>query len=543
MQVGHDLPGALAGDAELPADLGGGDIVRAAAQAQHPAIGKAPVGEARRGHLLVQPPLIADPGPAQRGAQRGMRAAGTVRASLPVFVGRRPATVFAHDRSGVRMTTMVYILASAARGLGVTRGIGAAWGSGAARGHARTTRRTIAAVAAALVTALAIAACDSGAATSSPTSSPAPKATGDVYRWGVVGNQGKIAQLQLGAPTAITGITGKVVQIATSNSDGYALTSAGQVFAWGVNSFAELGDGHETPYQTRAVKVDFPAGVKIASLPNPMPFDGGLAIDSTGHAWGWGLNADDDLCLSGLIEATPQKLALSGVTLATGARTHALFYARGALYACGSGDAGEVGDGSTASSARPARVSGLPSGVQVTALTSSWEGSGALLANGTYCDWGYNAAGQLGDGNTRDSAVPVKVDLPGRVTQVFQGGSGPTNGQTVVVLANGSVWAWGNNQRGQLGDGTLTSSDVPVRVHVPHGVTFAKVNSGGYTSFAIDSAGRLWAWGGNENGQLGIGSLAAGGLEEHPVSVGIHLTEVSSTASNVAGLSPARPRG
>lgn len=426
---------------------------------------------------------------------------------------------------------MVYILASAVRGLGVARG------SGAARGRAGSTRQALVAVAAALVTALAVAACDSGAATSAPTSSPAPRTTSDVYRWGVVGNEGKIAQLELGAPTAISGITGKVVQIATSNSDGYALTSAGEVFAWGVNSFAELGDGHETPYQTKAVKVGFPAGVKIASLANPMPFDGGLAIDSAGRAWGWGLNADDDLCLSGLIEATPQKLPLSDVTLATGARTHALLYARGTVYACGSGEAGELGDGSTASSARPARV-GLPAGVKVTALTSSWEGSGALLANGDYYNWGYNAAGQLGDGGTRDSAVPVRVDLPGPVTQVFQGGSGATNGQTVAVLASGSVWAWGNNQRGQLGDGTLTSSDVPVRVHVPHGVMFAKVNSGGYTSFAIDSAGRLWAWGGNENGQLGIGSLAAGGLEEHPVSVGIHLTEVSSTASNVAGLGP-----
>src|ERR1700733_13283367 len=219
MQGGHDLPRALAGDAELPADLGGGDVVRAGAQAQHPAIGKAPVGEARRGHLPVQPPLVADPGPAQRGAQGGAHAAGPVRASLPAFVGRRPATVFAHDRSRSRMTTMVYILASAARGLGVARGSGAARepgtarGSGAARelgtarGRAGSTRQALAAVAAALVTALAVAACDSGATTSAPTSSPAPRATSDVYRWGVVGNQGEIAQLELGAPTAISGIT------------------------------------------------------------------------------------------------------------------------------------------------------------------------------------------------------------------------------------------------------------------------------------------------------------------------------------------------
>ena len=199
---------------------------------------------------------------------------------------------------------MVYILAGAARD----------------KGHERPPARwsfRLAAVAVALVTALAVPACDSGG-----TVPPPPKTGSNVYRWGVVGNRGKIAQLELGTPTAVAGIAGKVVQIATSNSDGYALTSTGQVYAWGVNSYAELGDGQETPYQTRAVKVDFPAGVKIASLPNPMPFDAALAIDSAGHVWGWGLNGDDDLCLSGLIEAQPQKLPLSDVTLATGARTH-----------------------------------------------------------------------------------------------------------------------------------------------------------------------------------------------------------------------------
>ena len=117
----------------------------------------------------------------------------------------------------------------------------------AAQDRSRTTRPALAAATLALVTALALPACDSAGPARAPAPAPAPKASSDVYRWGVVGNQGAIAQLERGTPTAITGITGKVVQIATSNSDGYALTSTGQVFAWGVNSYAELGDGQETP--------------------------------------------------------------------------------------------------------------------------------------------------------------------------------------------------------------------------------------------------------------------------------------------------------
>jgi alpha-tubulin suppressor-like RCC1 family protein len=361
-----------------------------------------------------------------------------------------------------------------------------------------------------------------------------PPSNSVVYRFGVVGNRGKIAQLERDRPTVVAGIEGPIVQIATSNSDGYALGSNGTVWAWGVNSYGELGDGQTTPYETKAVKVDVPAGVRITALANPMPFDAGLAIDSHGHAWGWGLNGDNDLCLSGLIETHPQQVPLSDVTLATGARTHALFDSNGIVYACGSGDAGELGNNSTTSTSIPTAVIGIPSSVKVTALTSSWEGSGALLANGDYYDWGYNAAGQLGTGTTTDSELPVKVDLPGPVTQVFQGGSGPKNGQTVAILGNGSIWTWGNNDRGQLGIGSHANSDVPVRVHVPRGVTFLKVNSGGYASYAIDNTGRLWAWGDNSNGQLGIGTQHSS--ETLPVDIHIHLSLISSTAQNVAAL-------
>ena len=167
-------------------------------------------------------------------------------------------------------------------------------------------------------------------------------------------------------------------------------------------------------------------------------------------------------------------------------------------------------------------------------LTSSWEGSGALLANGAYYDWGYNADGQLGDGNTNNSSLPVHVTLPAAIRQVFQGGSGPTNGQTIAILSGGTVWAWDDNQKGQLGDGTIINSSTPIRVNVPKGVSLVTVNSGGYASYAIDRSGRLWAWGGNQNGQLGTGSHAR--IETQPVDLHIHLTQISSTASNVAAL-------
>ena len=90
-----------------------------------------------------------------------------------------------------------------------------------------------------VIATLVLAACGSASGSTSNQHAAKPRST--VYRWGVVGNKGAITQLQLETPTAIAGISGKVVQIATSNSDGYALTSTGAVYGWGVNSYWRAG--------------------------------------------------------------------------------------------------------------------------------------------------------------------------------------------------------------------------------------------------------------------------------------------------------------
>jgi hypothetical protein len=124
---------------------------------------------------------------------------------------------------------------------------------------------TLLALASVLGSALVLTAC-------ATTAASRPPSTSVIYRFGVVGNHGAISQLQLDRPTPVAGISGRIVQIATSNSDGYALTSDGVVWAWGVASFGELGNGTHPAYSTRAVRVDFPTGTRITTLANRMPF-------------------------------------------------------------------------------------------------------------------------------------------------------------------------------------------------------------------------------------------------------------------------------
>jgi alpha-tubulin suppressor-like RCC1 family protein len=280
------------------------------------------------------------------------------------------------------------------------------------------------------------------------------------------------------------------------------------------------------------VQVRFPAGVRIAWLPTDvMPFNTALAVDTQGHVWGWGYNRDGELCLGNhQLHTTPVELPFFGVTALAGAGAHATYDAGGTLYSCGSGHNGELGDGSMANSETPVQVQGLD-GRSVTTLVAAYSNAGALLSNGQYFDWGLNNEGQLGQGFAGGSSdTPVQVRLPGQVTQVVQGGSLPRNGQSLAMLSDGSLWAWGDDEFYQLGNDRKGVFASPVQFSAPAGVTYTTLATSGNTSYAMSTRGTVYAWGSNNAGQVGDGNS---GTARQPVAVDFGATAISATADDV----------
>jgi len=372
-----------------------------------------------------------------------------------------------------------------------------------------------------------------GALWAAPPAGAAPSST-TVDHWGsYFGDHVAADSDTISSPTPIT-LPGTIKQIATSNSDEYALLSDGTVWAWGQGAYGELGNGAEANSFSAPVKVQFPAGVTIASIPtDAMPFDTGLALDTSGHVWGWGRNQSGELCLgNSATQDAPAELPLSNVTLLAGAGPHAEYDSGGAVYTCGGDQDGDLGAGTTTASFIPVPVK-LPTNQTVVSLVAAFENGGALMSNGEYYDWGSNNLGQLGNGNTSDSNVPVLVHSLGHVVQVAEGGSYLDNGQTLVMMRDGNIKAWGADSFGQLGNGETDSGfhDLPILVTPPAGVTYGSIVTSGYDSYAVSTTGTVYAWGRGTGGQAGNGTSSNALV---PTLVDSGASMISATANNVA---------
>lgn len=135
----------------------------------------------------------------------------------------------------------------------------------------------------------------------------------------------------------------------------------------------------------------------------------------------------------------------------------------------------------------------------VVAVAGGSDHSVALLADGTVWAWGWNGYGQLGDGTTTNSSTPVQVSGLTDIVAIAVGGS-----HALAIRDDGSLWAWGHNGYGQLGDGTKTNRSTPVEITSLADVVAIDGSNG--HSLAVLGDGSVWAWGDNSYGQLGDGT-------------------------------------
>ncbi len=290
----------------------------------------------------------------------------------------------------------------------------------------------------------------------------------------------------------------------------HASAASTELYSWGYNVDGQLGNGTTTNAGT-PVKVSLPAGVTATKA--AAGGDHSLAVGSDGKLYAWGLNSSGQLGNGTIVSSsTPVVVSMpAGVTataVSAGESHSVALGSNGRVYDWGDNGFGELGNGTTNDAHSPIAVT-LPAGVTPIAVAAGQFMTEALASNGNVYAWGDGAMGELGNGHVVNEPSPVQVNVAG-ATAIAAGG------YHSLIISGGDVYAWGYGGLGQLGDGALTNASTRVKTNLPAGVTPTAIAAGLYHSMAIGSNGKLYSWGNNANGELGNGTLTN---EKDPVIV------------------------
>jgi alpha-tubulin suppressor-like RCC1 family protein len=308
------------------------------------------------------------------------------------------------------------------------------------------------------------------------------------------------------------------------------LRSDGSVWAWGSNAEGQLGNGTTTDSYTPTQVISLTGIVAIAAGGTHV-----LALKADGTVWAWGTDGAGELgnpAVPGYYSDVPVQVSgLTGVVaIAAGFEFSLAVDSRGAVWGWGDNVGGQLGTGSTSAYSNvPVAASGLTG---VIAVAAGNEHSMALKEDGSVWAWGVNVDGEFGNGTTTNSLVPVQGPALTNVSAIAVG-----NFHSIALRSDGTVWAWGNDTMNELGNGMICPppagascrSTVPVRVSNLANITAISAGGGiANHSLAIRSDGTLWAWGDNSEGQLGDGTTAGTTV---PVQVS-GLTNAQAVAGN-----------
>jgi alpha-tubulin suppressor-like RCC1 family protein len=314
------------------------------------------------------------------------------------------------------------------------------------------------------------------------------KSDGTVWAWGynVAGQLGNGTFISSDVPVQVSGLS-SVVAIAAGTDHSLALKSDGTVWAWGDNEDGELGN-YPFALENSDVPVQVSGLSSVAAIAAGSAFS--MALKSDGTVWTWGINSYGNLgngTFGGTTYMPGQVTGLTGVMAIASGDLHQLALKKdGTVWAWGENEYGEVGNGtftnpSAPGIGTPVQVSGLAG---VTAISGGDSYSLALKSDGTVWAWGLNDDGQLGNGTATFSGTTPGCcsDIPGRVSGLT-GVTGIAAGfdHGMAVKSDGTVWAWGAGDFGELGNGTFQGSPTPVQVS---GLSGAAAIAGG-THFSL----------------------------------------------------------
>jgi alpha-tubulin suppressor-like RCC1 family protein len=281
-----------------------------------------------------------------------------------------------------------------------------------------------------------------------------------------------------------------------------AVTRLGGVKCWGDNSYFGLGDGTRnatsSPVDVRGLQE------RVTDVSAGSFYSCALTASGAVKCWGYGLNGQLGIGIETTADSPVSVSALDAKVraIATGPRHACALTEAGDVLCWGNNEFGQLGDGSEANSALPVRVSGLGPGVLAVAAGDFYS-CALTAARGVKC-WGRNDSGQLGDGTLESRSSPVNVvGLEARVTALSL-----ATWHSCALTVAGQVKCWGSNGAGGFGNGTYSSSPVPVAATSLTEPAVA-IAAADWHTCALTSRGAVKCWGYNPDGELGDGTTSS----------------------------------
>ncbi|MCL2788840.1 MAG: Ig-like domain-containing protein, partial [Micrococcales bacterium] len=323
---------------------------------------------------------------------------------------------------------------------------------------------------------------------------------------------------------AASGPLPRFTAIASGFYTAYGLDESGDIWDWGGNDYHALGNGG-TNHSFRPVRLQ--ADASSEPLPRFTAIAGraytGYGLDGSGGIWAWGFNIRGQVG-DGTTTDSPRPVRVQAdaaseplprfIAIAAGNEMGYGLDESGGIWAWGSNSAGQLGIGTYTNSLWPVRVQADAASEPLPRFTAITAGAGAgygLDESGDIWAWGANNRGQLGDGTTGNSVRPARVQADAASEPLPRFAAITGGGDTGFGLdEDGAIWAWGYNNRGQLGNGTTTNSPWPARVQADAASgplpRFTAITAGNEAGYGLDESGGIWAWGSNSYGQLGDGT-------------------------------------